>query len=626
MLFGLLQKIKRKFAVLSYDVSAIFVAWLSAFWLRYNLKVIPLYVLENSIWPFLVVLVTQVSAFYYFRVYRGVWRYTSFPDILRIIKAVSFTLVFSVITLYCLTLIRFVPRSILPLYGLFLTSLLLLSRGLARLKIDFKARQLISIESRQPVLIVGAGSAGERLARELLKYHPQRYELIGFIDDDDKKHGLDIHGAPILCDTKAIKEVIEHYKVKLIFVAIPSATKENLSQILSHCQHPLVNVRVLPKLHDVAKGRVRLDMLREISIEDLVGREEVILDRLHLASHIAGKCILVTGAGGSIGSELCRQIAKIGPSHLVLVDNSEYNLYKIHQELTNLDISFKLSFSLANVASASEIDALFAKHQPEIIYHAAAFKHVPLLEDEESKAIKNNVLGTKNLVDAAIKCNAHQFVLISTDKAVNPTNVMGATKRLAEKICYQANQFGNTAFLMVRFGNVLGSRGSVLPLFKEQISKGGPVTVTHPDITRYFMTIVEASSLILQASSYSKGQEVFVLDMGEPIKIVDLAKQLINLAAKDDSQEIEIKFTGLRPGEKLYEELFYQHETLIKTKHPKLLKSTLNLKEWQFEQTELAKLEHAVFNEDTKLCLNYLQKLVPEAKLSHLKTIETLSV
>jgi FlaA1/EpsC-like NDP-sugar epimerase len=436
------------------------------------------------------------------------------------------------------------------------------------------------------VLIVGAGKAGEMLVRDLLRSRDERYEPVGFVDDSTRKRGREIQGVRVLGACDEMIDFARQLRVDLIVLALPSASSRQMRRLVGLCERTGVPFRMLPPMDRVMSGQVTLNQLREVSIDDLLGREPVALDWQVIELGLKGKKVLVTGAGGSIGSELCRQIARLQPAHLVLLDNSEFNLYSIEMELLKCFPGIGISRYLNDVVDRSALARLFRETRPDVVFHAAAYKHVPMLEDQVREAVRNNVLGTRTIAEIADQSGCEAFVMISTDKAVNPANVMGTSKRAAEIFCQNLNKRSRTCFVTVRFGNVLGSAGSVVPLFKQQIESGGPLTVTHREITRYFMTIPEACQLILRASVMGTGGEIFVLDMGEPIKIAYLAEQMIRLSGKIPGDDIDIVYTGLRPGEKLYEELFHAKEALQTTPHEKILLARHRDVDWQ-QLTEL---------------------------------------
>jgi len=466
--------------------------------------------------------------------------------------------------------------------------------------------------NRIRVLILGAGSAGEALAREMIR--EGTYVPIGYLDDEEKVKGAKLYGIPVLGTTEMMAKIVEAKDVDVVVIAIPSATSVQMQNMVLKCEQARVPFRTLPRFQDLVSGKVSLDELREVAIEDLLGREPVSLDWQKINKGLTGKTVLISGGGGSIGSELCRQIVRLGPNALIILERSEYNLYRIEMELKRQNPDIVLHAYLGDVGDEATVEHILSTHKPDTIFHAAAYKHVPLLEHQARQAVKNNVLGTRTLALAADRHNCSTFILISTDKAVNPANVMGSTKRIAEIFCQKFNQHSRTNFMAVRFGNVLDSAGSVVPLFRKQISEGGPVTVTHPEIVRYFMTIPEACQLIMQAAVMGKGGEIFVLDMGEPIRIAFLAEQMIKLSGKTAGEDIEIVFTGLRPGEKLYEELFYQDEDLSSTGHKKIMLTTSGDVDWNMLNKAVDKMFEACeqFNEPS--LKEQISNLVPKSE------------
>jgi len=500
------------------------------------------------------------------------------------------------------------PRSIIPLYMILLTGMLSSSRFALRLLRDLLIQQ--SAPDTQRVLIIGAGSAGEGLVRDMLRTNT--YKPIALVDDKASKQGQEIHGIRVVGRCGDIPAVVRKHSIELIIFAIPSASSNSLRNIMSICEKLQLPVHTLPALQQIVAGQVSVDLLRKVSLDDLLGREPVVIDWTSINSALHNKTILISGAGGSIGAEVCRQVCALMPKKLIAIEHSEFNLFNLEQDLLVKFPQLELHKYLIDVRDAVAIDQIMSLHQPEIIFHAAAYKHVPMLQTQIREAVANNILGTKTLAQAAVKWHAQRFILVSTDKAVNPENIMGASKRAAEILCQSLNDQGSTKFTTVRFGNVLGSAGSVVPIFKQQIDNGGPVTVTHPEITRYFMTIPEAAQLILQAMAIGKGGEIFVLDMGEPIKIRSLAEHMINLAGKRLGVDIEIKYTDLRPGEKLYEELFYEKEELEATDHNKILRALPKQYNWPDLLHTLDRLQVACNTYDLPELNLLLRDLVPE--------------
>ena len=459
-------------------------------------------------------------------------------------------------------------------------------------------------------MIIGAGEAGSVIVKELENSQCPNTKAVAIIDDDCYKMGKKLHGIPILGNRNDIMRVAKEKSIDEIIIAIPSAPSQEINKIFTECTKTRCKVRILPSISHIIDGKVSIKKVRDVQIEDLLGREQVKVDLENIALYLNGKVILVTGGGGSIGSELCRQIASYVPKQLVILDNYENNAYDIKNELNYKYPNLKLKVVIANIRDKQRLDSIFNEYRPQVVFHAAAHKHVPLMEDNPSEAIKNNVFGTLNMAECADKYGVLKFILISTDKAVNPTNVMGATKRIAEMIIQATGRYSKTDFAAVRFGNVLGSNGSVIPLFKKQIEQGGPVTVTHPEVTRFFMTIPEAVQLVIQAGAMAKGGEIFVLDMGQPVKIADLARSLIKLSGYKPDEDIKIVFTGLRPGEKLYEELLLEEEGLMATRHDKIFVAKPIFTDFALLKRELEIL-YGLLTKDAEDVINYIPNIVP---------------
>jgi FlaA1/EpsC-like NDP-sugar epimerase len=550
-----------------HDVLMAPIAWMGGYWLRFNLDTIPEPEFGTALLSMPWVVAVQACSYWFFGLYRGVWRFSSLPDVVRIAKAIVAAIAIIAVGLFFFNRLHGVPRSQVPLYTGLLLALLCTSRFLYRFWKDTVLKQ----RSGKRALIVGAGAAGEMLARDLSQDRNPGYLPVAFADDDGGKRKREIRGLSVAGNIAMLPELIDKLQIEVLLIAIPSATDAQMRRIIEICEGCAVPFQTLPSVKELLSGNISRTNLRDVSIEDILGREPIRLDWASIKSALTGKSILVTGGGGSIGAELCKQLAKVEPARLVVFDQCEYNLYKIDAELRRLYPSLQFDAVLGDVTDAAALRRLFQRTPLDAVFHAAAYKHVPLLENQVHEAVRNNLIGTRTVAEAAIAANVGRFVLISTDKAVNPTNVMGATKRAAEILCQNLNDPAHTHFTTVRFGNVLDSAGSVVPLFREQIRAGGPVTVTHPDICRYFMTIPEACQLIMQAETVGKGGEVFVLDMGEPVKIAYLAEQMIILSGKRPGKDIQIEYVGLRPGEKLYEELFHEHEPLLPTGYEKLL-------------------------------------------------------
>ncbi|WP_285849186.1 nucleoside-diphosphate sugar epimerase/dehydratase [Metabacillus litoralis] len=506
----------------------------------------------------------HVFAFIY-RLYHKAWEYASVGELVAIVKAITFSIAFAAVT-------QLVINGDIYLRVLFITWLLHMcliggSRFAWRIVRD---QYMQSKVEKKNVLIVGAGAAGTMLVRQLLKSNESELQPVAFVDDDVTKQRLQIYGVTVLGKAENISEIVENKNIDHIIIAIPSLNKIEIQRIYKECSKTKAKTKIMPSIEDIVTGKVSVNQLRDVQVEDLLGRDPVELNMQSISEKLTGKTILVTGAGGSIGSEICRQVSKFKPRKLLLLGHGENSIYTIDMELRNqYQNQFEIIPVIADVQDRNRIFDVVEVHKPDVIYHAAAHKHVPLMEYNPKEAVKNNVIGTKNVAEAADTFGVHKFVLVSTDKAVNPTNVMGSTKRIAEMVIQELNKYSQTNFVAVRFGNVLGSRGSVIPLFKKQIQAGGPVTVTHPEMTRYFMTIPEASRLVIQAGALAQGGEIFVLDMGEPVKIVDLAENLIKLSGYS-IEEIGIKFAGIRPGEKMYEELLGENEVHSEAIFPKI--------------------------------------------------------
>ena len=557
----------RTLTIILHDILVAAFAWLGAYWLRFNLEMPPEFqaaALSTLLW----VVPLQAVIFWRFGLYRGIWRFASLPDLKRIMLAVGVAALMVPVVLILFRVSTVVPRSVLILDPL----LLLIVMGGSRLAYRaWKEHRLASIlrPGSKPVLVAGAGSAADFLLRELAR-NPAGFHVVGLLDDSRDKMGRLVQGIPVLGALDDVVACAQKMEVEDIVLALPSAAHEVRKRIMEICATGGLKVMTIPSLEDLVAGRVSVSNLRRIELDDLLGRDPVQLDESGLHQLLTGQVVMVTGAGGSIGSELCRQIARFAPAKLVLFEQSELALYAMEQELPQHFPQMPIAPVIGDVKNAVWVNQVMAEHQPAVVFHAAAYKHVPLMENGNAwEAVRNNVLGTQVVAAAAQAQGVGKFVMISTDKAVNPTNVMGATKRLAEMACQAMQQPVGTRFVSVRFGNVLGSSGSVIPKFQKQIEAGGPVTVTHPEITRYFMSIPEAAQLVLQAGLMGEGGEIFVLDMGEPVKIAELAKLMIRLSEADEDS-ILIEYTGLRPGEKLYEELLADDESTLPTPHPKL--------------------------------------------------------
>jgi FlaA1/EpsC-like NDP-sugar epimerase len=559
------SNIRTTMAVL-HDGIAAALAWSLAYLLRFNFELPPNFAAELHKTVYWVVLL-QMVIFWRFNLYRGIWRYASTTDLRRIFLAVMLSAAAIPLMFWMLRLHLVIPRSVLIINPMLLILMMGGSRFLYRL---WKEQGLYSNFKLhgEPVLVLGAGDAAASLAKDLAK--SSNWRLVGLLDDDIDKHGRMLSGVLVLGKLESLPKWTEQLGVSQVIIAMPSSTHQQRKRAIDLCNEAQVKALTVPSFDDLMSGKVAVSQLRAIELDDLLGRDPVVLDDAGLYGLMHGKAIMVTGAGGSIGSEMCRQIARFSPSKLVLFEAGEFAMYTIEQELKQTFPELNIVCLMGDVRDAERVDEAMQQHQPSVLFHAAAYKHVPLMEQHNAwQAIRNNVLGTWTVARAAQQHGVAKFVMISTDKAINPTNVMGASKRLAEMVCQALQPSGAMRFVMVRFGNVLGSTGSVIPTFRAQIARGGPVTVTHPEITRYFMSIPEATQLVLQAGLMGQGGEIFVLEMGEPVKIVDLAKTMIRLSGFTED-EIRIEFTGLRPGEKLYEELLADSEHTLPTPHTKL--------------------------------------------------------
>jgi len=551
----------------THDMVAGALAWLAAFWLRFNLDVPPDY-MKTALATLPMVALVNALLFWRLGLYRGLWRYASLPDLQRILFAVFVAALAAPALILLVAPVPVVPRSV------FLMAPLLLIGAMGGSRLAYRAwkeQRLLGIvrhPEAEPVIVLGAGASASALLRDLA--NSSRWRVVALLDDDARKHGGAIHDVKVLGTLERAGDIAERMGATQAIIAMPGATHAVRKRALDLCQAAGLRVMTVPAYADIVAGKVSVSQLREVELDDLLGRDPVRLDEAQLSGFLRGKSVLVTGAGGSIGSELCRQIARFTPARIVLLENSEYALYLIEQEIGEGHPGIELAAVIADARDEARVKEVFASHAPQVVFHAAAYKHVPLMErDNALQAVANNALATIVTARAAQAAGTETYVLVSTDKAVNPTNVMGASKRLAEMLCQALQPRAATRFVTVRFGNVLGSTGSVIPRFREQIARGGPVTVTHPDMERYFMSIPEAAQLVLLAAQLGRGGEIFVLDMGNPVKIAELARQMIRLSGFAE-HDIRIVFSGLRPGEKLFEEVLFDGETTLPTPHPKL--------------------------------------------------------
>jgi FlaA1/EpsC-like NDP-sugar epimerase len=610
-----LPRMAKRIVVLSVDLSlCVFTVWL-AYYLRLG-ELVPLS--GNALWAIGVSVGLALPIFIVSGLYRAIFRYSGWPALLTVARAVGvYGLLYA--SIFTAIGVKEVPRTVGIIQPILLLLFVGASRALARVWLGDQYQSILKRAARPKVLIYGAGRTGRQLAAAMANSHEM--QVVGFLDDDDRLHGHVLNGQPIYSPGD-LPNLVSTFNISDVLLAMPSIGRKRRNEILSDMRSAHVSVRTLPSVTDLAQGKVSISDLRELDIDDLLGREPVVPNHILLSKNIVNKVVLVTGAGGSIGSELCRQILSVGPESLLLIEQTEFALYAIHQELQDKlpDLKTKLVPLLASVQDDQRMYEIMSTWKPDTVYHAAAYKHVPLVEHNPAEGIKNNVLGTLKAAKAAAENGVADFVLVSTDKAVRPTNIMGASKRLAEMVlqALAANQSfskGSTKFTMVRFGNVLGSSGSVVPKFRQQIRDGGPITLTHPEITRYFMTVPEAAQLVIQAGAMAKGGDVFVLDMGESVKIMDLARRMIELSGltfKDDQNpdgDIGIEVTGLRPGEKLYEELLIG-DNPKPTSHPRIMKANEDFISWSDLEAKLGSLEVALNVNDVSLIRAMMQQLV----------------
>jgi FlaA1/EpsC-like NDP-sugar epimerase len=572
--------------VLAVDVFFVAFSWYFAHLLRFNFDIPPdTAAVMSHILP--VVLLTKIITFYLFDLYKGMWRYTSMDDVTNIFKAGS------VGSLMLVALMVFTHRFEGLSRATFIIDWILTLFFVAGYRVGIRvffwfggqdrpgriaSLRLFAFRGRKKhgtkrLLVLGAGDCGEKIFREIRDNASLRYGVVGFLDDDRMKVGKQLHGVPVLGTTHDLRRVVESVKADEALIAIPSASAAQMRTLVERCKESGIPFKTVPGMGELIDGKVTIKAIRDVAYRDLLGREVVRLDEDRIGAYIQNARVLVTGGGGSIGSELCRQICRFQPRSLILYERAESPLYEMDIELKESFSRVKIISLLGDIRDRSQLSKAYAAHRPQVVFHAAAYKHVPMMEVHPWKAVRNNILGTRNVMDVSRQFGVSRLVLVSTDKAVRPTNVMGASKRVAELLAQSQNgcELSGTKFMTVRFGNVVGSVGSVVPLFKKQIEKGGPVTVTHPDVTRYFMTIPEACQLILQAGAMGEGGEIFVLDMGTPVRIVDMARDLIRLSGFEPDVDIKITFIGLRPGEKLYEELITEGEGIVPTTHEKIM-------------------------------------------------------
>ena len=596
--------------VFLHDVLMIPAAWYLAYWLRFNLGTIPENSLQVATLMLPVMILCQSLSYVVFGLYRGIWRFASLYDFIRIGKSVYVGALIATLVIFVITGMEHVPRSVIPLYIILLFILLGGNRALYRSLKDQRMR----VSGGKRVLIIGAGESAQMLARDMLQHAQGEYLPVGMIDDDPDKLNREIHGIKVLGGFEDIPDVTEKQSVDLVVIAIPSLSSARMQSLVGICENAGTAFKTVPRLEDLISGQVTVSSIQEVSIEDLLGREKIELERTRMQAGLSGKVIMVTGGGGSIGTELCRQVAGFAPDALVVFERNEFNLYRVQTELENRYPQLNLVAVLGDVCDRQVLENVTQRYRPDMVFHAAAYKHVPILQAHPAEAVKNNITGTRVAAEAASRFDCDKFVFISTDKAVNPTSILGATKRTGEIYCEGMNTVSSTRFITVRFGNVLGSDGSVVPLFREQIKAGGPLTVTHPDMTRYFMTIREACQLILQASVVEQEGGIYVLDMGDPVRIDYLAEQMIRLSGKTPGEDIEIQYVGLRPGEKLYEELFYADEIKETTANDKVFRARHVPADWRKVKQVIDRLEQSLAAAEEREIKRILAELVPQYK------------
>ena len=594
------------------QVVLVAVAFVLAYLVRFEFQLSPVY--QQTIYQLLLPLLTiKLVVFWRMGLFSGWWRYVSMADLITIFQA-NVLASFGFVT-YSVLIHRLenIPRSVLALDGVFC---FLLIGGVRFITRAFRENYLpmprSEDECQTRMLVVGAGDAGQAIVREIRQNPKLHLEVIGFVDDDRYKQGVAFQGVKVLGRQDDLGRICRKYRVQEVIIAIPSASGVQIRGIVEKCQEAGVKFKTLPGVGDLIDGRVSVQSIRDVALEDLLGRDPILLELERIRSYLKGKRVLVSGAGGSIGSEICRQVARFQPGKLILFDNAETPLFNIERELIARHPDIPLSPVIGDIRYRTRVESVFDQYMPEVVFHAAAYKHVPMMEHNPAEAVNNNVRGTQVLADAAHEHAVETFVMISTDKAVNPTNVMGASKRAAELYVQCLARKSRTRFVTVRFGNVLGSNGSVVPIFKEQISKGGPVTVTDPEVTRFFMTIPEATQLVLQAGSMGKGGEILILDMGQPVKILSLAEELIRLSGLQPYEDIDIVFTGLRPGEKLFEELLLSGEGVVSTTHASIMVAKAAPGELESLQEKLERLFVAARDMDRRVTLAVLMEIVPE--------------
>lgn len=599
---------KRRLALILLDSLLINLSAIAAILLKFDFYIPPKYIHIYKGYGLMSTLIMLI-VYYLFNLYKSLWRYASIDELISVVLASGS----GAVTLNALhhLLKVYIPESFYIIFAILNIAFIGGVRFAYRFLRRTKGHYMSSYATKKRVLVIGAGKAGSMVIKEMHNSPQINSHPVAVIDDDISKYTRKIHGIPILGTRLDIVKIVQEKEIDEIVLAIPSASKKDTKEIIDICKQTKCKLRTLPGVYDLIDGKVDIKKIRDVDIEDLLGRAPIKIGLNEICGYIKNQVVLVTGGGGSIGSELCRQISRFHPKKLLILDIYENNAYDIENELKRKHDDLDIEVLIASIRDRKRMEQIFDTYKPNIVFHAAAHKHVPLMEANPTEAIKNNVFGTLNTAELADIYGVKRFVLISTDKAVNPTNIMGATKRVAEIIVQAMDKKSSTEYVAVRFGNVLGSNGSVIPLFKKQIAEGGPVTVTHPEIIRYFMTIPEAAQLVIQAGAIAKGGEIFVLDMGNPVKILDLAKDLIRLSGFKPDEDIKIKFSGLRPGEKLYEELLMAEEGLKETKHEKIfIGKPLNV-DIDYLKKELSMLKLILEKEEGELVGTVIRKLVP---------------
>ncbi len=605
---------KRKITLLMTDIILINLATLISILLRYD-GAIHQAEIRTNLHFFILATLIKIMVYYLFHLYKSLWQYAGLEELLQIFFATTIGTIATYITTYPMDFS--LSKSIILISYILTMIFVGASRLSYRVLRRLKGSNIISTNGKTKIMVVGAGSTGASIIKEIKKYQKFNATVVLAIDDDPNKQGAYISGVQVKGDRTQIVALAEKYDIDEIIIAIPSATNKEIQKILELCKYTRCRLKKLPTFKELISGEIAINQIRDVHIEDLLGRQPISLNVEEISGYIKDKTVLVTGGGGSIGSELCRQITKFSPKKLLILEIYENNAYVLQKKLENIyKKNLDLEVIIGSIQDKKRLEDVFNRYKPQVIFHAAAHKHVPLMESNPTEAIKNNIIGTKNVAECADKHKSETFVLISTDKAVNPTNIMGATKRTAEMIIQDLSKISKTKYVAVRFGNVLGSNGSVVPLFQSQIGLGGPLTVTHPEITRFFMTIDEAAQLVIQAGAMAKGGEIFILDMGQPVKVINLAKDLIRLSGLEPDIDIKIQYTGLRPGEKLYEELMMKEEGISATKHDKIFISKPIEMDSEQLKRKLKELMEKKDSDNKSICI-IMQKLVPTYKCEY---------